>query len=164
MNKLEINQVNPMKKCAAWLLIVFVLIQARGAELNWLTDLAKAKVQAKDEKKMILLDFTGSDWCPPCKRLKKEIFSTPEFADFAKDHLVLVEVDFPRSKPQSEELKRANDALAKEYDIEGYPTVILLSSAGKELKRLGYDGSSAKEFVAQLQKLKTRQVSFSLSR
>jgi thioredoxin-related protein len=152
-----------MKRITVCLLIAFFLVQARGAEPTWLTDLAKAKAQAKAEKKMILLDFTGSDWCPPCKRLKKEVFSAPEFAEFAKDYLVLVEVDFPNSKPQSEELKKANEALAQQYSIEGYPTVIVLSSTGKEIKRLGYDGSSAKKFVAQLEKLRIREVSGKLS-
>jgi protein disulfide-isomerase len=148
-----------MKRIAVCLLTAFCVVQARGAEPNWLTDFAKAKALAKAGKKMILLDFTGSDWCPPCKRLKKEVFSASEFAEFAKDYLVLVEVDFPRSKAQSEELKSANEALAVQYDIEGYPTVIVLSSAGKEIKRLEYDGGGAKKFVAQLEKLRVHEVS-----
>jgi thioredoxin-related protein len=104
---------------------------------------------------MVLMDFNGSDWCPPCKALRKNVLNTQAFLDFAKNNLVLVDVDFPNYKQQTEELKRANRALANRYKIEGYPTVIVLSSDGKELKKLdGYDGQNAKDFVAELQKLK----------
>src|SRR6476659_9880635 len=142
------------KKIALSLIVVFSLLGAGAAELEWLTDLAQAKSQAKTENKLVLMDFTGSDWCPPCKKLKKDVFSSEEFATFAKANLVLMEVDFPRAKKQSAELKKANDALSKKFDIEAYPTVVVLSPEGKLLsKDTGYDGSSAKDFVAKLQKL-----------
>src|SRR3954471_16135308 len=108
---------------------VFSLIAAEKAE--WLTDLPRAKVQAKAENKLVLMDYTGSDWCGWCIKLDKEVFSTPEFAEYAKKNLVLVEVDFPNKKPQSAELKKANEALQEKYKIEGYPTVIVLNSEGK---------------------------------
>jgi len=143
-----------MKKIALSLIAGFTLLGASAAELEWLTDLAQAKSQAKTENKLVLMDFTGSDWCPPCKKLKKDVFSSEEFATFAKANLVLMEVDFPRAKKQSAELKKANDALSKKFDIEAYPTVVVLSPEGKQLsKDTGYDGSSAKDFVAKLQKL-----------
>lgn len=124
-------------------------------ELPWQTDLAKALQQAKAENKMVLMDFTGSDWCPPCKALHSTVLISKEFADFARTNLVLVEVDFPRSKPQSKELKAANEALSAKFKIEGYPTVIVLDPDGKELKRqVGYGGESAKEFVAMLAQVK----------
>lgn len=114
-----------------WTMVLFVALtvwQANAAEkLNWLTDLPKAQAQAKQEGKMVLMDFTGSDWCSWCMKLDKEIFQTPEFADYAKEHLVLVEVDFPKKKPQSQELQKANEALEKRYKIEQYPTVIVLN-------------------------------------
>ena len=142
-----------MKKIALSLIAVFSLLGASAAELEWLTDLAKAKSLAKAENKLVLMDFTGSDWCPPCKKLKKDVFSSEEFATFAKANLVLVEVDFPRTKKQSAELKKANEALSTKYNIEAYPTVIVLSPEGKQLiKETGYDGSSAKDFVAKLEK------------
>ena len=80
--------------------------------LAWSTDLPKAMEQAKAEKKAVLLDFTGSDWCPPCKELHKKVLVSKEFEDYAETKLVLVVVDFPKSKPQSDELKKANEALA----------------------------------------------------
>jgi len=143
-----------MKKIALSLIAGFTLLGAGAAELEWLTDLAQAKSQAKTENKLVLMDFTGSDWCPPCKQLKKNVFSSEEFATFAKAHLVLVEVDFPRAKKQSAELKKANQALSEKFAIEAYPTVIVLSPEGKQLsKDTGYGGTGAKDFVAKLEKL-----------
>src|SRR5215475_7748091 len=116
-----------MKKIAIGLLGCWALMQASAAELQWMTDLPKAQAKAKDEKKLVMLDFTGSDWCGWCIKLNKEVFSTPEFADYAKKNLVLVEVDFPRAKQQTAELKKANDALQEKYKIEGYPTIVVLN-------------------------------------
>jgi len=142
-----------MKKIALSLIAGFTLLGASAAELEWLTDLAHAKSLAKTENKLVLMDFTGSDWCPPCKQLKKNVFSSEEFATFAKAHLVLVEVDFPRAKKQSAELKKANQALSEKFAIEAYPTVIVLSPEGKQLsKDTGYGGTGAKDFVAKLEK------------
>ena len=146
-----------MKKITLTLILGWAALQLGAAEAEWLTDLPKAQTQAKAEKKMVLMDFTGSDWCPPCKALHKNVLSSPEFADFAKASLVLVEVDFPRRKQQSAQLKKANEALSEKYQIEGYPTVIVLDSDGKQLsKEVAYDGSSAKAYVAKLQKLKKK--------
>ena len=146
-----------MKKIALSLIAGFALLGASAAELEWLTDLAQAKSLAKTENKLVLMDFTGSDWCPPCKQLKKNVFSSEEFATFAKANLVLVEVDFPKTKKvmekQSAELKKANQALSEKFAIEAYPTVIVLSPEGKQLsKDTGYGGTSAKDFVAKLEK------------
>jgi protein disulfide-isomerase len=127
-----------------------------GAEATWLTDLAKAQAQAKQEKKLVLMDFTGSDWCPPCKALHREILTSQEFVDFAKDNLVLVVVDFPNGKKLPAEQTSANNALAKKYQIQGFPTVIVLDGSGKQLsKDVGYNsGGSPKDYVAKLQKVK----------
>lgn len=119
----------------------------------WLTDYPKAQAQAKEQKKAILMDFTGSDWCPPCMQLKKTVLSSAEFSKFASEKLVLVEVDFPQNKKQSDALKKANEALEKKFKVDGYPTVIVVDADGKELLReVGYDGASAKEYVAKLSK------------
>src|SRR5205085_12261338 len=89
------------------------------AESAWETDLKKAQAEAKSSNKLVFLDFTGSDWCGYCIRLDKEILSKPEFKDYANKNLVLVEVDFPRRKPQSSDLQRQNQQLAEEYQIQG---------------------------------------------
>ena len=131
---------------------LFCTLTASGAELTWLTDLPKAKAQAKAEGKLVLLDFTGSDFCPPCIRLAKEVFPTKEFSDYAKQQLVLVEVDFPAKKKQAPELKAANEALQKEFKVDGYPTLIVLTPEGKKLGELSFD-ADAKQLVAELKKL-----------
>src|SRR5882757_7841590 len=125
--------------------VCWLAVQAvTAAEPEWLTDLSKAEGRAKGEKKLVLMDFTGSDWCPPCKALHKNVLSSKEFEDFAKDNLVLVVVDFPHGKKLPVEQQRSNDALAKKYNIEGYPTVIVLDGTGKQIsKDVGYSGESA---------------------
>jgi len=107
---------------------------------GWLTNIQKAYGQAKAEKKVVLLEFTGSDWCPPCKALKKNVFNTDKFKAYAKANLVLVELDFPRDKSKiTEEQSAYNRVQAKKFGVSGYPTVILLDVNGKELmKKVGF--------------------------
>jgi protein disulfide-isomerase len=124
------------------------ILQAGASDLEWSTDLAKAQAKAKEEKKLVMLDFTGSDWCGWCIRLHKEVFSTPEFAEYAKKNLVLVEVDFPRKKALSAEQKKANQALQGKYKIEGYPTLIVLDGDGKKVGQLGYVKGGPKAWIA----------------
>ena len=143
-----------MKKITLGLLACWAAWQVNAAEENWLTDLAKAQAQAKTEHKMVLMDFNGSDWCPPCKALRKNVLSSPEFIEYAKKNLVLVDVDFPKHKEIDKSQKQANEALAQKYGVEAFPTIIVLDSKGKKLKKdEGYSGESAKEFIANLQKL-----------
>src|SRR5882724_2184624 len=125
-----------MKKILTGVFACWALLQAGAAELQWNTDLAKAQEQAKKENKLVMLDFTGSDWCPYCIKLNKEVFSKPEFAKYAKENLVLVEVDFPHRKKkgeQSDALKKANDALQQKYNISGFPTMIVLDGEGNKV-------------------------------
>lgn len=132
----------------------FLTSTAMAEQATWLTDLKAAKTTASQEKKQILINFTGSDWCPWCIKLQKEIFSQPQFVEYARKNLVLVEVDFPRTKPQSNEVKKANDLLSKEYDIKGFPTLIVLNSQGKRVGELGYMPGGPKAFLAKLESLK----------
>jgi protein disulfide-isomerase len=99
----------------------------------WTTDWEAAKARSKEEKKPILIYFTGSDWCGWCKKLEKEVITKKEFLDFAGQNFVLMEADFPRKKDQSAELKKQNKALDKTYKIEGYPTMYMLDAEGKKL-------------------------------
>jgi thioredoxin-related protein len=145
-----------MKKLLMAVAIGCVWLQTQAADLNWGTDLPKALAQAKADKKMVLLDFTGSDWCIWCHRLNDEIFSKPEFAEYAGKNLVLVEVDFPRKKPLSEAQKRANTALAGKYKIKGYPTILLLDGDGRTVGQTGYVRGGPGPFLAELEKLKSK--------
>lgn len=143
-----------MKKLLLTFATVMVAVAVNAADATWLTSLPEAQAKAKAENKLVLIDFTGSDWCPPCKALHKNVLATKEFEDYAAKSLVLVELDFPRKKEQSEELKKTNRALAKKFEIEGYPTIIVLDASGKELHRaVGYSGADAKEYVAELKKV-----------
>ena len=143
-----------MKKVWVGLLLCGALLQARAAELKWMTSLPAAQAKAKAENKLVMMDFTGSDWCPWCIKLNKEVFSTPTFAAYAEKNLVPVEVDFPRRKAQSAEQKKANQALQEKYSIEGYPTVIVLNSQGKKIGELGYGEGGPKPFIAKLEQIK----------
>jgi len=124
------------------------------AKPGWSDDYKKSLEQAKADKKMVLLDFTGSDWCPWCIRLDKEIFSTSEFKDYAKENLVLVELDFPQGKTLPRAVQKQNAELQEEFAIQGYPTVIVLDSNGKAIGKLGYMAGGPAPFIAELNKLK----------
>jgi thioredoxin-related protein len=114
------------------------LIDSPASE-GWQTDYSAALAQAGKEHKLVLLDFTGSDWCVWCMKLSKDIFSQSEFKEFAAKNLVLVELDFPSGKPQPDEVKAQNNALAAKFGVEGFPTLILVDVGGKEVARhVGY--------------------------
>lgn len=115
-----------------------ILLPSQAAE-RWETNYSAALEQAAKQNKMVLLDFTGSDWCGWCIKLQKETFSKPAFQKFAADNLVLVELDFPRGKSQSDGLKKQNEALAEKFGVQGFPTLVLLDPQGKEATRnVGY--------------------------
>ena len=97
---------------------------------GWFDNIQEALNKAKQEKKPVLALFTGSDWCPPCQKLEKNILLQPAFKDFAAKHLVLLFLDYPRDAKLDENVKRQNDDLAKKFSVEGYPTVIVLSPDG----------------------------------
>lgn len=133
--------------------VLFFTSPIRADESNWLTDFRKAKQEASIANKPMVLDFTGSDWCGWCIKLDKEVFSTPEFASYAKEKLILVKLDFPKIKPQSETEKRQNNELAEKYKIEGFPTIIVLDSKGKLLGKLGYEPGGPQAFLDHLDKI-----------
>jgi protein disulfide-isomerase len=139
------------------LLIVcsFVTTMANGSE--WQTDYGQALATAKAARKCVLLDFTGSDWCGPCIQMKKVVFSKAAFLNYAKQNLVLVEVDYPRRKALPEDVTKQNGRLMHQYDIEksGFPTVILLNPDGKILGQLeGYGGERPADIIAWVEKLR----------
>ena len=105
---------------------------------EWLTDFNKAKKEAAEKKLPILADFSGSDWCPPCIKLDKEVFSQKEFKAFAKDRVVLFLADFPHDKELAADVKAQNEQLRQAYDVERFPTVLLLDAGGKVIARTGY--------------------------
>jgi thioredoxin-related protein len=115
---------------------------------GWSTDLDAAMEKAKKEKKSILVEFTGSDWCPPCIAMRKNVFSKKEFVDAASKDFILVELDFPKA---DKELAQKNQPWAKKFEIEGYPTVILLDHEGKEFTRFfASEHPTTEKFLAHL--------------
>ncbi len=136
--------------CAALMLVSSAALAAAG----WGDDYDKALAQAKAEKKLVVLDFTGSDWCGWCIKLDKEVFSKKEFKDYAKNNLVLVEVDFPQGKKLSKKTKEQNDKLQAEYGVKGYPTIVVLNPEGKKVGELGYQEGGPAPFTAKLDALK----------
>lgn len=142
-----------MKKLIALCFFAVAALALPAAEATWTTDYAAAVKEAKAQNRQVFLFFTGSDWCGWCKRLNREILATPEFAQFAGEKLVLVELDFPRSKPISPAVKAQNAKLAKEHGIEGYPTVIVLDGAGRKVGELGYQAGGPGPFIDALKKM-----------
>ena len=127
--------------------------RAEGGD-RWIESYHDALKQGKEQHKTILMNFTGSDWCPWCIKLEHEIFETAEFKQYAAKSLILLKLDFPQSLAQSDELKKQNQRLQEQYKIEGYPTVIVLNSEGKQIGQLGYMEGGPGPFLAALKKLK----------
>lgn len=128
-----------------------LLVPAAAQAPTWHTDFEAAKALAAKTQKPLLVDFTGSDWCPYCILLDKEVFQTPAFAA-AAPKAVLVKLDFPRKSGRTPEALAANPALQKlmdlkdQFQVKGFPTVVLLSPDGKELKRTsGFQKGTAPE-------------------
>ena len=131
-------------------------IASAQTEVQWLTDFKKAQEQAKSANKLLLIQFTGSDWCPPCRMLQKEVLSTREFQEYASKNFILLEVDFPRAKQQAAELAQQNQTLAQRFGIEGFPTILVLNAEGKKLgEMVGYDPRAGRQaFIDSLEKMR----------
>ena len=129
---------------------------ADGVKSGWVTDYKKALETASREKKVALLDFTGSDWCGWCIKLREEVFETAEFSNYATNNFVLVEIDFPNHKSQSDELRKQNRELQEQFGIEGFPTIIVLDSEGKPLGKTGYVPGGPQPFIKEIESIKKR--------
>jgi thioredoxin-related protein len=123
-----------MKKLAITLFLVLGSLTIQAQELTWHTDMNKALDVSKKSKKPLMLFFTGSDWCGWCIRLQKEVLKTPEFEKWAKDNVVLVELDFPRRTPQQPEIQKQNIELQQTFAVQGYPTVWFVNASKKDGK------------------------------
>lgn len=142
-----------MKKIALFLsLLVITASQSFAAGSGWTDNYEAAKAQAKKENKVLLLNFTGSDWCGWCIKLHDEVFSKKAFKDYAKEKLILVELDFPRGR-QSKKLQEQNKALQKEHAVTGYPSIILVDADGKKIAKTGYKEGGPEAYVTHLKAL-----------
>lgn len=136
-----------MKKAFITLLVVLGSFAVEAQELKWETDINKAIKVSNKTKKPMLLFFTGSDWCGWCIRLQKEVLKTPEFTKWATKNVVLVELDFPRGKQQSDAIKNQNNGLQQTFGIQGFPTV-WFATANVKSGKPSYTGLGSTGYVA----------------
>ncbi len=135
--------------------LVMSVVSVASAKGPWLTDIKAGVKKAKAEGKLVMVEFTGSDWCPPCMMMDKEVFSKKEFLAGAQKHYVLVKLDAPN---KDAELKKATQKEAQKWKVQGFPTVLLLDAKGKEFKRfLATENRTVEEFIQRLLKEKRRK-------
>ena len=141
-----------MKKIIVTLLVMIVSVGTTMAQ-EWQTDINVAKELASKESKPIILVFQGSDWCAPCIKLEREIWSTDTFKKYAKEHYVMLKADFPRRKKNalSETQTKANSQLAEKYNKQGFfPFVVVLDSSGKVLGESSYKKTTPENYIKEL--------------
>ncbi|MGE3954898.1 MAG: thioredoxin family protein [Parachlamydiales bacterium] len=132
------------------------LAEAKAKQkIEWLHNYDKAVELSKSEHKPILIFFTGSDWCGWCKKLKKEVFDKPEFAESMGDKFVYLEIDQPM-KGQSSDLEEQKDKLQKQYGIRGLPAVVIVDSNGRQIAQTGYKEGGPEAYAKHLQQLANR--------
>lgn len=140
--------------------IVLIFLIAFSATGDWLTDFDKAKEIAAKENKNILLNFSGSDWCGPCIKMKKQVFETEIFKTFATENLVLVRADFPRLKKNQLEksLQQHNEALAEKYNPDGkFPLTLLLDTNGNVISEWdGYNNQPPENFINTIKSVSSK--------
>lgn len=139
-------------------MITLLVFNVQAQELTWETDLTKAINISKVENKPLMLFFTGSDWCGWCIRLQKEVFKTPEFSKWAEENVVLVELDYPKRKELSPELKQQNLQMKQMFQIRGYPTVWIVQPEDKDgkvnfrqLGKTGYVAGGPESWIAAIE-------------
>lgn len=131
----------------AFLTLTSMSIQAQE-ELTWHTDMSKAADISIKENKPMFLFFTGSDWCGWCIRLQKEVFKTPEFIKWAKENVVLVELDFPRKNNQTDAVKMQNAQLQQQLQVRGYPTVWFVSASKSNKNKVNLSALGSTGYIA----------------
>ncbi len=132
--------------------IVTLLFGVVNVSGNWETNYDKAITIAGSEGKHVLIDFTGSDWCPPCIKMKKDIFDKQTFKDYTGDKLVLIKLDFPRKKKLDKSIKEQNDQLLRKYAVRAFPTIIILNPEGKEITRhVGYKAGGVENYLRYIE-------------
>jgi len=123
----------------------------------WTDDYLGAMKQAETDNKDILMDFTGSDWCGWCIKLKKEVFDQDAFKTEGMKRFVFVEVDFPHSKKLLAKVTEQNQGLQKAFAIEGFPTIILADSKGRAYAKTGYQEGGPDAYLKHLDELQAKR-------
>ena len=136
------------------LLFAVIIFSHTISAQEWQTDFETAQQISSKENHPIILVFQGSDWCAPCIKLDREIWSTEEFKAYAKDHFVMLQADFPRKKknalPDAQQQK--NNQLAEKYNKQGYfPFVVILDKEGNVLGEAGYEKTTPNAYIEKLE-------------
>ncbi|MDD5350855.1 MAG: thioredoxin family protein [Chthoniobacteraceae bacterium] len=134
-------------------LAVLLSVGAFVSAQEWLSDYPQALAQAKAQKKAVVIDFTGSDWCTWCMKLDREVFATAEFKNYAAQNLVLLRADFPKRHALPAAQEAHNEKLAARYHVNAFPTVIVLRSDGSKAGELGYQPGGPRPFLRSVEKL-----------
>ena len=147
-----------MRKIAPLLFAVLLSACAPrpGQAFEWRTDLNPAAADARQNQRLLLLNFSGSDWCGWCKKLDAEVFSQPAFQEYAATNLVAVLADFPRRTKLDEKLQAQNERLMQHFQVEGFPTILLFSPEGEFIARLGYQPGGPAAFIQSIRQAAAR--------
>ncbi len=132
------------------ILIYSTTVSLASSDSAWQTDFETARILAKKTDKDLLLSFSGSDWCPWCKKLEKEVFTQDLFKQNAPANYILVNLDFPKKKKLPDALKKQNQQLKNKYDVTGFPTILLTDSAGEPYAQLGYRKGGPQKYLDYL--------------
>jgi thioredoxin-related protein len=135
------------------IVLIIISLFLLNPSLNWENDLDIAFQKSKEQDKSILLNFSGSDWCIPCQKLKKGLFSNDKFATYASENLILVNLDFPiKNKKEEKEYTVKKDYWSEKYNSNGhFPLTILIDKNGKVLKKwTGNIIDSPENFIDQI--------------
>ncbi len=147
------NLSGTLRIARTMLLLIFIFSAPLARAQEWLTDFEQARILAAKENKEIIMVFQGSDWCGPCIKLNQEIWSSDQFKSFAKDHFVMVKVDFPRKKANAlpREQQGKNAGLAEIYNKQGFfPFVVILDAAGNKIGETGYKKMEPEDYIRHL--------------
>ena len=147
---------NTMKKILFLLFTLFSIScqmntnSAEEPKKIWFTNVSEALQQSKVSGKPIFAFFTGKEWCSWCKKLEQQVLSKEGFISYAKENLVLLELDFPRGKRN---LPQKQIELARKFNIKGYPTVILMDASTNKIGKTGYEAMSPEQYVDHVKTL-----------
>jgi thioredoxin-related protein len=158
---MELNNktIKTMNKLICTLVVVLSITLSSNAQESgkWYTSLEEAAKVSMTTGKPIMANFTGSDWCGWCKKLKKEVFDKTEFKNWANENIVLLDVDFPRRVTQTDELKKQNRELQQMFKVGGYPTIHVFNVVVKDgklqldpIKKSGYVAGGPKPFIESI--------------
>jgi len=125
----------------------------------WLTDFELAKQQSEKKHLPILVNFTGSDWCPYCKKLENEVFSKPEFLNYVKENFVILKIDFPQNHKLAGKILKIHKKLAEKYKVKEFPAVVFLDKNGEFILKTGYRDGGVQSYISFLKIVKKIAVS-----